>query len=59
MAEIRNAYKILVRKPEVKRSLGIPRRRWDINVEIDLKGQGRRMLIGSMWLKIGTSCGLS
>jgi hypothetical protein len=27
--EMRNAYKILIRKPEGNRLLGSPRRRWD------------------------------
>jgi hypothetical protein len=31
----RNAYRILVRKPEVKRSLGRPRRRWVDNIKMD------------------------
>jgi hypothetical protein len=34
--ETRNAYRILVGKPEGKRSLGIPRRRWVDNIKIDL-----------------------
>jgi hypothetical protein len=33
----RNAYRILVVKPEGKRSLGRPRRRWVDNIKIDLK----------------------
>jgi hypothetical protein len=32
----RNVYKLLVRKPEVKRPLGRPRRRWIDNIKIDL-----------------------
>jgi hypothetical protein len=32
----RNVYKLLVRKPEGKRSLGIPRRRWMDNIKMDL-----------------------
>jgi hypothetical protein len=35
MREIRNSYKILVRKPEWKRPLGISRHRWE-----DKKGAG-------------------
>jgi hypothetical protein len=31
----RNAYRILVRKPEGKRLLGIPRRRWEENFRMD------------------------
>jgi hypothetical protein len=34
--EIRNAYKILVRKPEGKRPLGRPRRRCEDNIKMDL-----------------------
>jgi hypothetical protein len=35
MGEKRNAYRILVRKPEGKRLLGRPRRRWVDNIKID------------------------
>jgi hypothetical protein len=33
----RNAYRILVRKPERKRTLGRPRRRWVDNIKMDLR----------------------
>jgi hypothetical protein len=33
---LRNAYNILVGKPEWKRPLGKPRRRWEDNTRIDL-----------------------
>jgi hypothetical protein len=33
----RNAYRILVGKPEGKRPLGRPRRRWVDNIKIDLR----------------------
>jgi hypothetical protein len=36
MGEKRNAYRLLVRKPEGKRPLGRPRRRWVDNIRIDL-----------------------
>jgi hypothetical protein len=36
MGEKRNAYRLLVGKPEVKRPLGRPRRRWVDNIRIDL-----------------------
>jgi hypothetical protein len=36
IGENRNAYRILVGKPEGKRSLGKPRRRWLDNIKIDL-----------------------
>jgi hypothetical protein len=32
----RNAYKIIVWKPEVKRPLGRPRHRWENNIKMDL-----------------------
>jgi hypothetical protein len=32
----RNAYRMLVGKPEEKRPLGRPRRRWEDNIKMDL-----------------------
>jgi hypothetical protein len=40
MGETKNAYRILVGKPEGKRSLGRPRRRWVDNIKIDLREIG-------------------
>jgi hypothetical protein len=40
MREKRNAYRILVGKPEAKRPLGRPRRRWVDNIRIDLREIG-------------------
>jgi hypothetical protein len=37
MGEKRNAYSILVGKPEGKRPLGRPRLRWMDNIKIDLR----------------------
>jgi hypothetical protein len=36
MGEERNMYKVLVGKPEGKRPLGKPRRRWEDGIRIDL-----------------------
>jgi hypothetical protein len=36
MGEKRNACKLLVRKPEGRRPLGRPRRRWIHNIKMDL-----------------------
>jgi hypothetical protein len=36
MGEKRNVYRLLVGKPEGKRPLGRPRRRWIINIKMDL-----------------------
>jgi hypothetical protein len=40
MGETRNAYRILVEKPEGKRPLGRPRRRWVDNIKMDLGEMG-------------------
>jgi hypothetical protein len=37
MGEKRNAYRISVGKPEEKRPLGRPRRRWVDNIKMDLR----------------------
>jgi hypothetical protein len=36
MGEKRNAYRLLVGKPEAKRLLGRPRRRWVDNIKMDV-----------------------
>jgi hypothetical protein len=36
MGEKRNVYRLLVRKPEEKRPVGRPRRRWRDNIKMDL-----------------------
>jgi hypothetical protein len=38
--EGRIVYRVLVRKPEGKRPLGRPRRRWEDNIRMDLKEVG-------------------
>ena len=35
-----NAYRVLVDKPEGKRPLGLPRRKWEDNIKMDLKEMG-------------------
>jgi hypothetical protein len=37
MGEGRDVYRILVGKPEGKRPLGRPRRRWEDNIKADLQ----------------------
>jgi hypothetical protein len=37
MGAMRNAYSILVGKPETKRPLGRPRRRWEDSIRMDLR----------------------
>jgi hypothetical protein len=48
--EKRNAYRLLVGKPEGKRPLGRSRRRWVDNIRMDLGV----MWTGFVWLRIGT-----
>ena len=40
MEQFRNAYRVSVGKPESKRSLGRPRRRWEDNIKMDLREVG-------------------
>jgi hypothetical protein len=40
MEEVRGAYDILVGKPEGRRPLGRPRRRWEDNIKMDLREIG-------------------
>jgi hypothetical protein len=42
-------YKVLVRKPEGKRPLGRPRRRWEYGIRIDLSEIG---FWGMDWIKL-------
>jgi len=42
MGERRGVYRVLVGKPERKRPLGKPRRRWEDNIKIDLQEVGYR-----------------
>jgi hypothetical protein len=60
MGETRNAYRILVGKPEGKRPLKTPRRKGIDNIKIHLKETGWDGMVwtGSIWLRIVTSGGL-
>jgi hypothetical protein len=57
MGERRNMYRLLVGKPEGKKRLGRPKRRWVANIKKCLGVIGDRMgvLTGLFWLQIGTS----
>jgi hypothetical protein len=58
MGEGRGAYRILVGRPEGRRPLGRPRRRWEDNIKMDLQEVGWGALTGLIWLRIGTGGGL-
>ena len=47
---------VLVGKPEGKRSLGRPRRRWEDNIKVDLR-EGLETGWSWSWLRIGTDSG--
>jgi hypothetical protein len=44
MREMRNAYKILVRKPEGKRPFRRPRHKWEDNIRMDLRERGWKVV---------------
>jgi hypothetical protein len=50
MGEKKNAYRILVGKPEGKRPLGRHRRRWEDNIRMDLREIGWVVSTGFIWL---------
>jgi hypothetical protein len=51
MGEWSDVYRVLVGKPEGKRPLGRPMRRWENNIKMELQEVGCE---GMMWLRIGT-----
>jgi hypothetical protein len=54
MGEKRNVYRLLVGKPEGKRSLGRRRRRWVDNIKMDLLEIGLIVVDWIDWLRMGT-----
>ena len=53
MGKGRCVHRVLVGKPEGKRPLGIPRRRWEDNIKMDLQEVGE-VETGWSWLQLGT-----
>jgi hypothetical protein len=58
MGERRGAYRVLVGKPEGRRPLERPRRRWKDNIKMDLQRGWVGTKTGFIWLRIGTIGGL-
>jgi hypothetical protein len=52
--EKKNAYEVLIGKPEGKRPLGRLRRWWEDNIKMDIRGNGV-IWTGSIWFRIETS----
>jgi hypothetical protein len=40
MEERRGVYRVLMGKPKVKSPLGRPRRRWEVNIKVDIQEEG-------------------
>jgi hypothetical protein len=57
MGQDRVVHKVLVGKPEGKRPLGRPRRRWKDNIKMDLREVEGVVGTGWSWLRIGTDGG--
>jgi hypothetical protein len=49
MGEGRGIYRVLVGRPERKRSLGRYRRRWEDNIKMDIKEIG---IDGANWIRL-------
>jgi hypothetical protein len=59
MGEGSGVYRLWVGRPEGKRLLGWPRRRWEGNIKMDLRERGIVVRPGFGWLlRIGSSGGL-
>jgi hypothetical protein len=49
MGEGRGVYRVLVGMPEDRRSLGTPRRRWEDNIQMNLREIG---IDGANWIRL-------
>jgi hypothetical protein len=58
MGERSGAYRVLVGKPDGKRPLGRPRRRWEVNIKMYLQEVGWEAWTGLIWLRTGIGGGL-
>ena len=57
VGEWRGVHRVLVGKPEGKRPLGRPRRRWEDNIKMDLQEVGGSCGDWRSWLRIGAGGG--
>jgi hypothetical protein len=58
MGKGKGVYRVLVGRPECKKPLGRPRRRWDYSIKLDLRDVGIGGRNGVSWLRIGSIGGL-
>jgi hypothetical protein len=54
MGERSGVYRVVVGKPEGKRSLGRPRRRWEYNIKMDIQDVGCG---GLEWIELAQDTG--
>jgi hypothetical protein len=52
--DLRNAYSILVGRPEGTRPIGRLRHKWEDNIKVDLRKMCFGVFISLSWLRIGT-----
>jgi hypothetical protein len=57
MGEERGVHRVLVEKPEEKRPLGRPRRRWEDNIKMNFQEVGVGKWTGLSWLRKETDSG--
>jgi hypothetical protein len=57
MGKMTGVCRVLVGKPEGKRPLGRPRRRYEDNIKMDLHEVGVAIWTGSSWLRLGQVAG--
>jgi len=57
MGDKRGVYRVLVGRPEGKRLLGIPRCKWENNINMCLQEVGWKALTGLIWLRIERGAG--
>jgi len=57
MADRRDAYTLLVGRPEGKRPLGASRSRWEDNIKMNVQEVRWEAWVGLIWLRIGKGDG--
>jgi hypothetical protein len=57
VGEGRGVYRVLVGKPEESSPVERPRRRWEVNIKVDLQEVGCGVWTGMSWLRIETGGG--